>query len=239
MPQELLRDVLRPGDAKGRTRRRLSILPISIAIHATAISAMLIIPLIADVTPPNPAGPGIRWVEVRKVSLPAAVPAGAQRAPQPTQAAIPLSAPDHIAPEVPRGQPIDGAFTQSIGDATSGLEIGAGVGVSMDLPVAPPPPPEVTKLVRAGGVIREPKKIVHVPPVYPIIAQQARDEGVVILEAIIDERGNVDRIKVLRSKPLLDQAAIDAVRAWKYTPTTLNGVPVQVLMTITVTFTLR
>ena len=57
MPQELLRDVFRTGDAKGRARRRLSILPLTIAVHATAISAMLIIPLVADVTPPNPAGP--------------------------------------------------------------------------------------------------------------------------------------------------------------------------------------
>jgi protein TonB len=228
MPQELLRDVLRTGDAKSRVRRRLSILPVSIAVHATAISAMLIIPLVADVTPPNPAGPTVWWVEVRRVSLPQIAPPGAQRAPQPTQAAIPLAAPDHIAPEVPRGAPIDGAFVGVMADATSGLV------------VEPPPlPPAVVKPVRPGGLIREPKKIVHVPPLYPAIAQQAHVEGIVILEAVIDERGNVDHVKVLRSRPLLDQAAIDAVRAWKYTPTLLNGVPVQVLMTITVNFNLH
>jgi periplasmic protein TonB len=241
MPQELLRDVLRTGDAKSRVRRRLSILPVSIAVHATAISAMLIIPLVADVTPPNPAGPTVWWVEIRRVSLPQIAPPGAQRAPQPTQAAIPLAAPDHIAPEVPRGAPIDGAFVGVMADATSGLDVGVGVSVPTDPPVVEPPPlpPAVVKPVRPGGLIREPKKIVHVPPLYPAIAQQAHVEGIVILEAVIDERGNVDHVKVLRSRPLLDQAAIDAVRAWKYTPTLLNGVPVQVLMTITVTFNLH
>jgi protein TonB len=225
MPQELLRDVLRTGDAKSRVRRRLSILPVSIAVHATAISAMLIIPLVADVTPPNPAGPTVWWVEVRRVSLPQIAPPGAQRAPQPTQAAIPLAAPD----------------VGVMADATSGLDVGVGVGVPTDPPVVEPPPlpPAVVKPVRPGGLIREPKKIVHVPPLYPAIAQQAHVEGIVILEAVIDERGNVDHVKVLRSRPLLDQAAIDAVRAWKYTPTLLNGVPVQVLMTITVNFNLH
>jgi protein TonB len=75
--------------------------------------------------------------------------------------------------------------------------------------------------------------------VYPAVARQARVEGIVILEAIIDERGNVDRVRVLRSFPLLDEAAVRAVRSWRYTPTLLNGVPVPVLMTVSVHFTLR
>ena len=239
MPQELLRDVLRTGDAKGRARR-LSILPISIAVHAIAISALLIIPLMAEVTLPEPAGPTVRWVGVRKIALPQIAQPGSQREPQSTGAVIPLSAPDHIAPEIPRGLPVEGAPPTPFGDATSGLDVG--VGLTVDPPTIdppPPPPPAVTKPVRPGGLIREPKKIVHVAPMYPVIAQQSRVEGVVILEAIIDERGNVDHVRVLRSRPLLDQAAIDAVRAWKYTPTLLNGVPVQVLMTITIQFTLH
>ena len=60
-----------------------------------------------------------------------------------------------------------------------------------------------------------------------------------ILEATLDEHGNVDRLKVLRSVPLLDEAALQAVRRWRYTPTLLNGRPVPVLMTITVRFSLR
>ena len=87
--------------------------------------------------------------------------------------------------------------------------------------------------------MREPKRIAGSPPEYPLIARNARVQGVVILEAVINERGEVGRIKVLRSVPLLDNAAITAVQQWRYTPTLLNGVPVSVLMTITVNFTLQ
>ena len=117
------------------------------------------------------------------------------------------------------------------------MEVGLSVGPPVEPP--PPPPPTPAKPIRVGGTIREPKKIVDVAPIYPAIAQQVHKEGVVILEAVINETGNVVGVRLLRSEPLLDQAAIDAVRAWKYTPTLLNGVPVQVLMTITVQFRLR
>ena len=77
------------------------------------------------------------------------------------------------------------------------------------------------------------------PPVYPPIAIQAKRYGTVVLEAVIDETGTVRDVTVLRSVPLLDRAAIDAVRQWRYSPTKLNGVPVTIIMTVTVTFTLK
>jgi TonB family protein len=92
--------------------------------------------------------------------------------------------------------------------------------------------------VRVGGDVREPKKIRHVPPVYPPEAQAARISGLVIIEAIIDVQGNVSDAKILRSVPALDQAALDAVRQWQFTPTMLNGVLVPVIMTVTVNFTI-
>ena len=72
---------------------------------------------------------------------------------------------------------------------------------------------------------------------YPAIAQSARVGGVVIIEATIGPDGKVIDAKVMRSIPMLDQAALDAVRQWEYTPTLLNGVPVPILMTVTVNFT--
>jgi periplasmic protein TonB len=75
--------------------------------------------------------------------------------------------------------------------------------------------------------------------VYPSIAQSARVQGVVIVEATIGPDGKVSDARVLRSIPLLDQAALDAVRQWVFTPTLLNGVPVPVIMTVTVNFTLQ
>jgi protein TonB len=90
--------------------------------------------------------------------------------------------------------------------------------------------------VRVGGKIKPPIKMNDVAPVYPEIARNARVTGVVILEATIGTDGKVIDAKVLRSVPLLDQAALDAVRQWEYAPTLLNGVPVPVVMTVTINF---
>ena len=76
-------------------------------------------------------------------------------------------------------------------------------------------------------------------PVYPDFAMRARVAGMVILEATIDARGRVTDVRVLRSVPLLDQAAIEAVRQWEFSPTRLNGVAIPIVMTVTVNFTLR
>lgn len=75
-------------------------------------------------------------------------------------------------------------------------------------------------------------------PVYPAEAIAARVQGVVILECTISPEGKVVTVKTLRGVPLLDEAAIEAVRQWEYTPTLLNGVPVPVIMTVTVKFKL-
>jgi protein TonB len=108
-------------------------------------------------------------------------------------------------------------------------------------PPPPPPPPgsAAANAVRVGGNIAAPRKIKDAPPVYPAIAQSARVSGIVIVEATLGADGRVIDARVLRSIPLLDQAALDAVRQWEYTPTLLNGVPVPVIMTVTVNFTLQ
>ena len=92
--------------------------------------------------------------------------------------------------------------------------------------------------LRVGGTIREPKKLKNVPPAYPPAALQARVQGTVILECRIGADGRVARVKVLRGVPLLDEAAMEAVRQWEYEPTQVNGVPVPVIMTVTVNFKL-
>jgi TonB family protein len=103
---------------------------------------------------------------------------------------------------------------------------------------APATNPDATGAYRVGGNLGPPKKLKDAAPVYPPIAQQARVQGVVILEARVDENGNVSDVKPLRSIPLLDQAAMDAVKQWRYTPTLINGVAVPVIMTVTVNFSL-
>jgi protein TonB len=96
------------------------------------------------------------------------------------------------------------------------------------------PQPSLLNPVRGG--VPAPTKIKHVDPVYPVEAQRAGVTGVVIIEVTIDAGGSVARAKVLRSVPLLDAAALDAVRQWKYKPTMLNGAPISIVMTVTVTF---
>ena len=76
-------------------------------------------------------------------------------------------------------------------------------------------------------------------PVYPPIAQSARVQGAVVLEAVIDENGDVANARVLRSIPLLDAAALDAASRWQFTPTDVDGRTVAVVMTVTVNFVLQ
>jgi len=92
--------------------------------------------------------------------------------------------------------------------------------------------------VRAVGDVKPPKLVRTVEPVYPPKARQARVEGIVILEVKIDEQGNVADTRVLRSIPLLDQAAIDAVKQWEYEPMLVDGKPRQVIFTVTARFKL-
>ena len=95
----------------------------------------------------------------------------------------------------------------------------------------------LAKAIRVGGQIRPPIKTKEVAPVYPAIAQSARVQGDVVIEATIDQEGKVADARVVKSVPLLDQAALDAVRQWEYQPSLLNGVPTAVVITVTVKFT--
>ncbi len=90
--------------------------------------------------------------------------------------------------------------------------------------------------VRPGGRIMKPKKIKDVPPVYPALARSAGVSGEVQIEATIGADGKVVDATVVRSIALLDQAALDAVQQWEYLPTMLNGVPVPVVVNVTVNF---
>lgn len=107
-------------------------------------------------------------------------------------------------------------------------------------PPPPPPPPTWTQgAIRIGPNMKPPTKIRDVKAVYPAEAKAAKVQGVVVLEARIEEDGKVSHAQVVRSVPLLDQAALDAVLQWEFAPALLNGVPHAVLVTITVNFTLQ
>jgi periplasmic protein TonB len=217
---------------------RFYTLVLSVAAHAAALIFLVVIPLVAldavpaardltefiraDAVPPDPPPP----------------PRVARRTDAPTTAprdAAPTVAPEKIGPEIDR--PPVAPRTPFDGPELGDRPFGDPAGVLPDVPVIPPPPAE--RVYRAGGKIRPPAKVRHVPPVYPPIAQQNKVEGTVILEAVIAETGRVRDVRVLRSVTLLDQAAVDAVRQWHFTPTLLNGEAVPVVMTVTVRFELK
>jgi TonB family protein len=89
---------------------------------------------------------------------------------------------------------------------------------------------------RPGGDIQEPRRIRGAAPAYPELARRAGVFGKVVLECVIDTDGRVTELRVMSGHPLLAGAALDAVRRWEYTPTTLNGQPIRVILTVTVNF---
>ncbi|MCL4524023.1 MAG: energy transducer TonB [Acidobacteria bacterium] len=102
-----------------------------------------------------------------------------------------------------------------------------------------PPPPKVTpQRIRQGGNVQQARLINMVRPVYPPLARQARISGTVRLHAIIAKDGTVIQLEVVNGHPLLVQAALDAVRQWRYQPTLLNNEPVEVDTTVDVVFSL-
>jgi protein TonB len=196
--------------------------------------------------------PGLAWAPERVVqpvdiNLPAPArtrtePSRASASPQqadapPIRDAAPLEPQTGIAPETGRE-----AISNGTRERVSALERGGGsvdgLGVTEDPPQAPPAsalqPPQ-----RLHQGIQAPRKVVDVAPRYPALARESRVEGIVILDVIIDETGNVTSTRVLKSVAFLDQAAIDAVRLWKFTPARLNGEAIPIVMTVTVAFRLQ
>ena len=94
-------------------------------------------------------------------------------------------------------------------------------------------------LFRVGGEVVAPGQIHDVSPEYPRMARDAKIQGIVIIQATIGADGSVVDAEVLRPVAFLSQAALDAVRQWRFTPPRLNGQPIAVIMTVTVNFKLN
>lgn len=221
--------------------RSLSALPLSIAVHVLVLLAIVVIPLLATDTLPLPYEPLLAWMPV---AAPPAAPSPVAPAARVTMPAVdesrgaPVTAPTGVRPETgiePSPVPSNGLDR---GDSVvwSDAESTAAVRAPVDVP--PPPPPDKRVYV-TGGQIKQPIRLVEVQPVYPELAKQARVEGLVIVQATIGPTGDVEDVRVLRSQPLLDEAAVGAVRQWKFSPTLLNGTPVSVSLVVTVRFTLH
>jgi protein TonB len=100
----------------------------------------------------------------------------------------------------------------------------------------PPGSPVPSRRIQLSGAVQETGLLSQVPPAYPPLARQARIQGDVILQSNVSKDGTVEDLQVVSGHPLLVQAALDAVRQWRYQPTELNGEPVEVDTTTTVRF---
>jgi TonB family protein len=96
----------------------------------------------------------------------------------------------------------------------------------------------VREPIRVGGGVQESKLLKKVEPIYPELAKRARVQGKVVLMVTVDEQGYVSDARVMEGHPLLNDAAVSAVKKWRYSPTLLNGAPVPVIATVTIVFNL-
>jgi protein TonB len=176
-------------------------------------------------------------------------PAPARKAdaarPQPVQTtgafAAPLEAPAEIRPEPASLAGTEEGVPGGVEGGVPGGVLGGIVGglVAAPPPPPPPPPPAPKGPVRIGGNLQAPALVKRVEPVYPDLAMMAKVTGVVILEATVGADGAVEQVRVLRSVKFLDQAAVDAVKQWRYSPLVLNGVPTPFVLSVTLSFSLK
>jgi periplasmic protein TonB len=252
MPPRMFEDLImsRPGHP-GRGRARA--LPVSLVFHGLAVGAVIALPALTTELPPVQAGmpsgpvycPRMPVVAIAAPQPPPALPRrSADTRPR-------LARPENTAPvratgtgsAVPTdisnatGDPVaDDAPPLCFANCTGGdpasgviLPTGAeGDGDGSDPPIR-----------RAGRDVTPPAKLSGSSPVYPPLPKQAGVQGDVVIECTIDPSGRVVNATVTKSIPLLDQAALEAVVGWRYRPTLVDGVPVPVLMTVTVRFRIR
>lgn len=215
--------------------------PISIALHLVALFLFFMIPLTANMILPDPASNLPEYMPTAPMPPPPPVErvrsttaaASTEREASPT---APTKAPDTIEAEPESAGAV--IATPGLPPGSGGFENLGQIG-GPPAPVPPPDPPRPSGPVRVADLPVTPRKIGDVRPIYPEIARTARVEGTVIMEAVLDTSGRVTQLRVIKSVPMLDQAAVDAVGQWRYTPSLYGGRPVSVLMTITVRFTLQ
>ncbi len=233
---------------EGKPRQTRSAAPVVISIvgHTVLALAVVVIPILyaTDSMPQVPS------MMAFTAEMPAAPPPPPPPPPPPTAAAAeppkmlpadafaaPVEAPSQILPEppdlpvAPRGGGVEGGIVGGVqGGIVSGLTVA---------PPPPPPPPPAPKLVRIGGNVQAPQLLKRVEPTYPELALLAKVTGLVILEASVGADGTVQDVRVLRSVKFLDQAAVDAVKQWRYAPLVLNGTATPFVLSVTLNFSVK
>jgi len=221
----------------------------AILAHAAVLAAVIAIPVSrAIMVEPEPVS--IPAFVATPDLLPPVAPPRAPAAAPPVKSrpasvaaapAVPTEAPVEIKPE-PAARPV----LDAVAGVENGIEGGIAGGIAGGIvggdtvaPVAPTPARKSSRAapLRISGGIKPPDLLHRVDPVYSPIAAASRISGIVILEAVVDVEGSIESIRMVRgSNPLLDKAATDALKQWKYAPLVLAGVPTPFVVNATFRF---
>jgi protein TonB len=228
------------------TRPQAAALPLSIGAHGAVLAGVLAVSLLPAELPharaAAPVPPTVdimRLPAVREPRRPRAAPSRTMTRPRVAVRTVAAALPPdlgELAVVLAADAPLSGE--------PHGPDV-ACIGCQIGEPSAPDASPGIAgepgggPPVRVGGLIREPRKVRHVAPAYPDIARAARVQGLVVVDCTLTPEGRVSNVRVVSGHPLLVPAAASAVEQWLFTPTLLNGVPVPVILTVTVKFELR
>jgi protein TonB len=233
-----------------RTNKRWTMV-LSLVLQCAILFVLILIPLIytealpktmlttllvAPPPPPPPPPPPVAAAVVKMKPVVRLMQAGKLVAPKAIPKEVKIIKEEEMPPDVGMVG-VTGGVPGGVPGGQAGGVIGGVIGGVVGN--VPPPPKATPQRIRQGGNVQQAKLINRVQPTYPPLARQARIQGTVRLHAIIAKDGTVQQLEVLSGHPLLVQAALDAVRQWRYQPTLLNGEPVEVDTTIDVIFSLN
>jgi len=229
---------------------------VSLIVHVTLIAALLAVPLyfnetldlkaysltmLVAVPPPPPPPPPS--ATVRQIVRPKMADLVSRGLVSPTFIPRQIAM---IKEDVPPPTPDDGVMGGVPGGVPGGIPggviggvLGGVLGSVGSGTTGPPPPKAVKKIVRVGGNVKPPRLISSPAPEYPQLAKAAKISGTVIIDAVIDEKGNVVEAHVISGPGLLIPAALKAITSWRYEPTYLDGEPIEVRMHVDVNFLLQ
>ncbi len=236
-------------NARAQTRRPWT-LAVSVVLQTALVATMLIMPLLRvaklDLPMKIHFTLPVEIVDLRTKPQPVQQTAAAQThsviTPRIFREPV-ITVPSHVPARIDLSPDAPVFATNGPVALSTGPWLLAGLG-----PLATAPPPQVaapakpetpTTQIHVGGAVQEGKLIFGPRPAYPRIAVAARMQGTVHIQAIIERDGSIGHLKVLSGSPLLQNAALDAVKQWRYKPTLLNGEPVEVVTEIDVNFTLN
>jgi protein TonB len=245
----MLEDSLLESGTQHSTRKPVTLV-VSVIAHIVTVVVLVLIPLISEIQAITVRLPDMPlWMRKLDVPKPVEVFSVQPRIQKYTESdpnilTAPESIPSKILYVEDAPRPAEGLLP-AIGNDNIGsvardvLSRHSDTELPPSPPPLPPPPPAKADPIRVSAGAQQAELVHQVNPTYPPLARQAHVQGVVVLEATISREGTIEGLRVVAGHPLLTPAAVDAVKQWKYLPTLLNGEPVEVITTVTVTFSLR